>query len=685
MKILFNVFIICIFLSIQLNSNHTFSQTFTSSNLPIVIINTDNNPITNQPFQIVDNVRVLGTMKLIKRPDGSTNFTSDINTPSYLNYNGRIDIETRGSTSQSLDKKPYGFSTKLADNVSNNNVSLLGMPSENDWILNSFAFDASYMRDYLNYSLYSQLGNYSSRSFYCEVVINGDYKGLYLLQEKLKEDSNRINILDILPQDTTGEALTGGYITKADKINGTDVVAWSMFNNSNDEVKFIHEFPDQASIVTVQHNYIKNQFLNLDAQTNNTSILNGYPSIIDIPTFIDFMLLSEFTSNVDSYKFSTYFHKDRMGKLRAGPIWDYNLTYGNDLFHWGFDRSKFNVWQFSNGDNEGPNFFKNLFSNSTFKCYLSKRWNEVIQSGKPLNQSIINTFIDNTTTIINDAANRDSQRWFNSNANLSTKTLAIKNFIIQRTTWMTNNLGSFTACNNVNVPLLVISKIHYNPSGIIGFSSDNQEFIEITNTGSTTVNLSGIYLQELGVSYQFPFNSTVLAGAKIYLASNSQVFQSRYGFVPFGQFTRNLSNKGHKLKLVDAFGNIIDFVQYLDVAPWPTSPDGTGPYLQLISNNLDNSLTSSWVASTQSLSSNTFDNYSYNTLIYPNPTIDLLTIKSDFKINKIEIIDKSGRILKHLQSNEEKVEISVTSLQTGIYFVKIYIDDHIKIEKLLKN
>ena len=59
------------------------------------------------------------------------------------------------------------------------------------------------------------------------------------------------------------------------------------------------------------------------------------------------MLLNELASNPDAYQFSSFFHKDRRGKLRAGPIWDFNLTYGNDLFSWGFDRSKHDLWQFT--------------------------------------------------------------------------------------------------------------------------------------------------------------------------------------------------------------------------------------------------------------------------------------------------------------------------------------------------
>ena len=126
-----------------------FSQQtiLTDSNLPIMVITTDIDPNTNAPIEIPDEPKILATMQLIFRPDGTRNYLTDITNDSYLNYNGRIGIELRGSSSQILDKKPYGFTTLLEDDDSNNNVSLLGMPSENDWVLNSLAYDPSMIRD----------------------------------------------------------------------------------------------------------------------------------------------------------------------------------------------------------------------------------------------------------------------------------------------------------------------------------------------------------------------------------------------------------------------------------------------------------------------------------------------------------------------------------------------------------
>ncbi|RYY09683.1 MAG: secretion system protein Por, partial [Chitinophagaceae bacterium] len=368
------------------------------------------------------------------------------------------------------------------------------------------------------------------------------------------------------------------YITKSDKTTGNDPVAWTMSSYATwQTVNFIHDLPKPENVTAVQNTYIKGQFMNLKTATanDNTSLVNGYPSIIDVPSFIDFMIMNEFASNVDGYQNSTYFHKDRNGKLRAGPIWDFNLTYGNDLFIYGFDRSHTDLWQFDNDDNDGAKFWKDLFDEPTYKCYLSKRWAEMTAAGKPLNFSYISTFIDNTVSYISAAAVRENEKW-GTVPNQAADIADMKAWIAQRISWINSQLPAYTACNNVAIPALVITRINYNPSTNSTFTvSNDQEFIEIKNAGTTTVNLTGIYFRGTGLVYQFPANQTLAAGASVMLASNTAVFQSKYGFAASGQFTRNLSNSNQDLVLADGFGNMIDHVHYYDSAPWPNA-DGNG-------------------------------------------------------------------------------------------------------------
>ena len=408
---------------------------FTSSNLPIVILNTGGANIPDEP-------KIEATMKIIKRPENELNYVIDESNPDYLDFDGPIQIEVRGSSSQLFSKKQYSLTT-YDSTGEKDNVKLLGLPKENDWILNALAYDTTFVRDYISYKLSNSLNQYASRAEYCELILNGEYKGIYMLLEKLKADDNRINIKKIKDDDNELPDLTGGYIVKADKIEGTEELGWSMPSYGWGNVNFAYEVPKPEDKTSQQDDYIQNVFnqlaetsYNPSNNSSNTSLFDGYPSIIDIPSFIDFMLLNELASNVDAYQFSTFFHKDRGGKLRAGPVWDFNLTFGNDLFEWGFDRSKYNIWQFLDG-NRGARFWTDLFYDPDFSCYLTKRWLELTATDQVLNENKINDLIDETVVNIHDAVNRQEQVW-NIDINFDGRIANLKTYISQRIQWITD-------------------------------------------------------------------------------------------------------------------------------------------------------------------------------------------------------------------------------------------------------
>jgi len=658
----------------------TAAQTFTDSNLPIVIINTDNN------VTIPDDPRVKANMKIIYRGEGQRNYMSDQNNSAYLNYIGRIDIEIRGSSSQYSQKKQYGFTTRQADGTTPRNVSLLGMPAENDWILNSMVFDSALIRDFLCFNLSRRIGEYASRTAYCEVVINNSYRGLYLLEEKIKPDNNRVDIKRVSFLDNYLPEVSGGYITKADKTTGGDPVAWSMIAWNGSYVAFLHEFPDPDVVTELQTDYLKRYYglMANAAYEKNTSITSGYPSYIDVPSFIDYMIISELSSNADSYQFSTYFHKDRNGKLRAGPVWDSDLTFGNDLFFWQLNRSFYNVWQFSNGDNEGPRFWRDLFNESTFRCYLSKRWNELTQPGQPLNPVSIKNLIDSTVTYIGEAVVRENQKW-NNVKDHKKRIDNLKLWLDSRVNWMTKNLPSTEGCSNTPVPPLVISRIMYHPDTTITFpDNDEREFIEITNTGNQSADLTGIYFSSPGLTYQFPAGSIIMAGESIYIAGNYSGFFSTYKIPPFGVYTRNLSNKREKLVLADAFGNVIDSVTYHDSAPWPNA-DGTGYYLKLMDLLSDNSVADNWTISNEMLTSGDIIPPDSKVSIYPNPVTDFLNIRAGYEIGSVTLMDLTGKVITIVEKiDSQDCYIDMHYLDPGIYIVRVRMAAGVITIKVLK-
>ncbi len=652
------------------------AQTITSSNLPLVVITTDINPSTGKAYTIVDEPKVPATMKIIYHRDGSRNFLSDQNTPDFINYSGKIGIEIRGSSSKELPKKPYGLTTVKTDG-SNNNVSLLDMPRENDWILNSLAYDPSLMRDYLAYETYRLTHNYSPRGRYCELILNGSYQGLYLLMEKIKVDENRVDITKMTNTDIAGDDLTGGYITKSDKTTGNDPVAWRIGYTD-----FIHHSPTPESITPQQNSYIYNRFLALNtaASTKNNSVTSGIPSIIDIPSFIDFMLLNELFANVDGYQISTFFHKDRNGKLRAGPIWDFNLTLGNDLFQWGYDRSKTNTHQFEDG-NTGAPFWKNLYYNATYKCYLAKRWSELSMAGAPLNYSELEKRMNQNAALLSEAVSREQSKWGTVSTHTANIT-AMKSWLKTRISWMNQQYGSYATCAAVAVPSLVISKINYNPQSTGYISSDSLEFIEITNTGTTVANLTGVYFRELGLTYQFPANTQLQPGKQLYLASNSRIFEMHYNKPAFAQFSRKLGNDSESLVLSDSWGNEIDRVDYSDSYPWPGEADGEGKYLELINLLADNNDAFNWQASDGIMSSTEHLMADLITL-YPVPATTSVTVSSgNASIVSYTIVDLTGRLLlTGIPDSESRIRIE--NLKPDSYFIIFKMENGESITKKL--
>ena len=128
----------------------------------------------------------------------------------------------------------------------------------------------------------------------------------------------------------------------------------------------------------------------------------------------NFLILNEFAYNPDAYRLSTYMNKDRSGKLKMGPIWDFNLGFGND------DRTAFvngATWMF-NFNNYYPtdawliNFWwKKLLSDPNFTSKLKARWTELRTSKLSLNN--INTTIDNHLAILsaNNSISKHFERW----------------------------------------------------------------------------------------------------------------------------------------------------------------------------------------------------------------------------------------------------------------------------------
>ncbi len=296
---------------------------FTSSNLPIVLINTGNLSITES--------EILVNMGIIDNGSGQRNDTSDVRN----NYNGKTMIRIRGNTSKNFEKKSFSLETTDISGTEIN-VSLLGMPPESDWVLTASYTDKSLMRNSITYDLFRQMGNYAPRTKDVELFLNNEYRGIYALTEKPKRSDDRINVSKLTQDENSYPEITGGYILKIDR---TDEDGWySLFGgNAQNNSSFYYQYvyPKDIAITVPQKNYINNFMDSLETIINSPTFADptvGYQKYIDVESFIDFFIINELSKNVDAYRLSTYLYKDNIsygGKLHIGPVWDYDIAWHN--------------------------------------------------------------------------------------------------------------------------------------------------------------------------------------------------------------------------------------------------------------------------------------------------------------------------------------------------------------------
>jgi len=419
------------FLDICLFAETTAQVEFTSSNLPIIIIDTHGQ-------SIVDESRIVADMGIIYNgPDQRNNLADTHN-----NYSGKIAIELRGSSSISYPKKQYRFETQDSQGE-NLNASLLNMPADNDWILNGPYHDKSLVRNVLIYNISNEIGRYASRIQYCELILNNDYQGLYILLEKVKRDKNRVNISKLEPDEVDGDNLTGGYIIKLDKSDCENVGGWI----SPRGIYYQYHYPKPDEIVSKQQQYIQSFIHNFESVMLSTSWNDqeqGYPRILDVDSYVDYFLLNEFSRNIDAYRLSTYLYKDKdsdNGKMFAGPIWDYNLSFGDawensdvDIYEgWEVDHNTRLPYDYP----KIPFWWEKLTHDRHFIIKASDRWFELRNS--VFDKDSLTERIKQLNSYISEAQQRNSERWPEMNT-YSYEVSRLNTWINNRIDWIDSNI-----------------------------------------------------------------------------------------------------------------------------------------------------------------------------------------------------------------------------------------------------
>jgi hypothetical protein len=447
-----------VFLSVLTNILLTSlpAQTLSSSNLPIIILNTGGQTIPDEP-------KITADMGIIYNGEGvRNNLTDPMN-----HYSGKIGIEIRGQSSQMFPMKSY--SVELRDATGSSlEKSLFGMPKSEDWVLYAPYTDKTLMRNFLAYTLSNEMGRWAAHCRFVEVVLNGQYIGIYVFMERIKRSSGRVNITKMSSSDISGDAVTGGYIFKLDKEPDGWQSAYPPPNSDNSKRRrYSYVYPKVENMVQPQKDYIKSyvdSFENAMASPDFQDPVIGGRKYIDAPSFIDYLIVNELSRNVDGYRFSAYFYKDRNSKnskIFAGPVWDYDLAFRNANYCEG---SNVNGWGYMfnfvcPGDGGLIPFYWNKLADkdTAFRAALRCRWKNLRQT--TLSEQRIGKLIDSIAFLTAEARQRHFQKWPILGkyvwpnpepipANYEGEITSLKQWIRARLDWLDRNMPNQGACED---------------------------------------------------------------------------------------------------------------------------------------------------------------------------------------------------------------------------------------------
>ncbi|HEX5222189.1 MAG TPA: lamin tail domain-containing protein [Verrucomicrobiae bacterium] len=354
----------------------------------------------------------------------------------------RIGLNIRGSSTQGLPKK--SFAVEAWDEFNDDlKIPILDLPAESDWVLYApNSFDKSLIHNPLMHELSRQIGRYSPRVRMVEVFTSfgagavnytspqvGNYNGIYVLEEKIKADANRVEIADLDPEDTNAPAITGGYIMKVDRADADERTLNAgglTMVYVEPQMKDYAAYPGRA----MQESYLAGYFNSFNSALNGpnwTNPVTGYAAWIDVDSWVDHHILNVVALSSDALRLSAYFFKDRNKKIEMGPLWDFDRALGTgvdgDWRAW----SPL-AWMGTNptggsGIDYGTDFFNSgtVFSNPWYRRLAQdpdfwQKWIDRYQSLRKEEFSTNSLFalVDRLVSPLSLAQPREQSRWLES-------------------------------------------------------------------------------------------------------------------------------------------------------------------------------------------------------------------------------------------------------------------------------
>jgi hypothetical protein len=354
------------------------------SHLPIVTINTfgeeiDKFDVTWSTIEFFDDADKFNSIN--DKPDDSVLST----------------IKIRGQSSSEFKKKQYRIEFYKDNQLANYETRVLGMKAENDWILNGPYLDRSLVRNHLMYETARDLMEWAPNSKYCEVLLNGEYQGIYLLMETIKVSDNRIDLKDFALLDGDTPFLIQREFPGQEK-NPIETLG-DFTGRTAYELSI--KYPVSSRLLTSHEEYIEDTMNRFERVLYSDLIDDpneGYHKYIDIDNFVDYYILNEFSMNIDGGNRSTYIYMDLDGLLKM-VVWDFNNAF--DLYYEARDPESF--------INNEENWFGQLLTDRTFTERVISRYHELRQAS--LSNEALYYKIDQYVNKLGEAIKRNDEVW----------------------------------------------------------------------------------------------------------------------------------------------------------------------------------------------------------------------------------------------------------------------------------
>jgi len=373
-------------------------QAFTGSDLPVVVLDTSAHRIPDEP-------KLPAQLRLFEAPVSGLEALAG---PAALE--SPIAIEVRGYTSQEFPKKQYSLEARGAAG-DDADISPLGLPAEEDWVLHAPFMDKSLLRNALAYELSRRIGRYAPRTRFVELFLLDDgasapglehYRGLYVLTESVKRGAERVDIEKLEPAMIDEPLVSGGYLLEWTERARVDRGEPFFSTRHAEALLLSHPKPGDARAEQVAwiDGYVE-AFEAALGRLEGDPQSRDFEAFLDLDAAVDYCLLSELVRNHDVFVASTFVHKRRSGPLVLGPIWDLDRAFGDVEFD--------GNWRSDGWLVPSRGWARELFQSTRFRQRYVERWRTF--RGAALASAAMLELVSSLESELTGAAARNFEKW----------------------------------------------------------------------------------------------------------------------------------------------------------------------------------------------------------------------------------------------------------------------------------